>query len=102
MIAIQTRYLCPTNFRGARIVAEAHKATSAHKALRATMPYHHELSGPAAHFEAVKLLCWKMGWGGKMACGQLGNGDWAWVFIEHERVEHPGGLWELPEPKRED
>jgi len=49
MIAIKTKYLAPTNFRGARI-----KATAAD--CNATISYNHELNSKAAHFEAVKEL----------------------------------------------
>jgi hypothetical protein len=55
MIAIHTKYIRPTNTRGARI-----KAYTAdwgdRKGFAATIPYPHALSYEACHFEAVKEL----------------------------------------------
>ena len=55
MQAITTKYLGPTNTKGARIQA-------AMGDIRVTVPYPHELPGEAVHFEAVKKLCGKMGY----------------------------------------
>lgn len=44
----------------------------------AIVSYNHALSGLAAHFEAVKALCAKMGWTGTMAWGALRDG---YVFV---------------------
>lgn len=49
MIAIQTKYLGPTNSRGARIIASA-------KGFKVSIPYPYELDGVASHFKAVKAL----------------------------------------------
>ena len=49
MIIIKTKYLNPTNVRGARIKAIANGWT-------VTIPYPHEHSHELAHFEAVKAL----------------------------------------------
>ena len=77
MQAIQTKYLGPTNSRGARI-----KATCA--AGSATISYPHELSGQASHRKAAEALVNKLGWvdpyyGGLLG-GQLSNGDYCFVF----------------------
>jgi hypothetical protein len=50
MIAIHTKYLCPTNSKGARIKAYTHSGFSA------TISYPHELSHEVCHFQAVKAL----------------------------------------------
>jgi hypothetical protein len=55
MIAIHTKYLSPTNTRGARIKAY----TSGYgdiKGFTATIGYPHELSGVDCHFKAVKAM----------------------------------------------
>ncbi len=60
MIAIHTKFIAPTNTRGARI-----KAYTAdwgdRKGFAATIPYPYQLSGEQCHFEAVKALVKKNG-----------------------------------------
>lgn len=77
MQAIQTRYLGPTNHRGARIKAWAAAGS-------VTIDYPHELSGQACHRKAAEALLVKLGWldahyGGLLG-GQLESGDYAFVF----------------------
>ena len=77
MQAIQTKYLCPTNSRGARI-----KATCAAGSITISYPY--ELSGQAVHRKAAEALVNKLGWidphyGGLLG-GCLPNGDYCFVF----------------------
>jgi hypothetical protein len=50
MIAIETKYLGPTNTRGSRIKAFTCNGHSF------SIPYPHELSNEKAHFAAVKAL----------------------------------------------
>lgn len=52
MIAIQTRYLPPTNTRGARIKAW----TPRRAGLSVTVPYDYSLSGVSVHYAAVVAL----------------------------------------------
>ena len=77
MQAIQTKYLCPTNTRGARI-----KATCAAGSI--TIDYPHELSGQAVHRKAAEALVSKLGWDdphyGGLLGGCLPNGDYCFVF----------------------
>ena len=77
MQALQTRYLSPTNSRGARI-----KAWSAAGSI--TIPYPHELSGQACHRKAAETLADKFGWNtpfyGAMLGGCLANGDYVFVW----------------------
>lgn len=60
MIAIHTKFIGPTNTRGARI-----KAYTAdwgdRKGFTATIAYPYQLSGEQCHFEAVKALVKKNG-----------------------------------------
>lgn len=55
MIAIHTKFIGPTNSRGARIKAYTADSTY-HKGFNVTINYPYELSGEARHFEAVKEL----------------------------------------------
>jgi len=75
MQAIITKYLCPTNTRGARI-----KATCA--AGSVTIDYPHELSGMDCHAKAAYALLAKMHWGYKLMGGQLPSGDYAFVLVD--------------------
>ena len=55
MIAIHTKFIAPTNSRGARI--KAYTASWGDiKGFTATIPYPYELSGEMCHFKAVKAL----------------------------------------------
>lgn len=77
MQAIQTKYLCPTNSRGARI-----KATAAAGSITISYPY--GLSGQACHRKAAEALVSKLGWTdphyGGLLGGCLPNGDYCFVF----------------------
>lgn len=55
MIAIHTKFIGPTNTRGARIKAYT-AGYGDHKGFSAVIPYPYELSFEACHFEAVKEL----------------------------------------------
>ena len=74
MQAIVTRYLGPTNHRGARI-----KATC--NACSVTISYPHELNPPEAHRAAAEALMLKMGWHATLYCGGLPNGGYAFVQV---------------------
>jgi len=80
MQAISTRYHGPTNTRGSRITAKC-------AAGKVTIPYSYEFSGQQAHRIAAETLASKLGWTGqhygKLAGGQLHNGDYAFVFAKH-------------------
>lgn len=77
MQAIQTRYLGPTNSRGARIKAWAAAGSI-------TVGYPYELSGQACHRAAAEALALKFGWNtpfhGQLLGGQLENGDYVFVL----------------------
>jgi hypothetical protein len=55
MIAIHTKFIGPTNTRGARIKAYTADLGD-RKGFTATIPYPYQLSGEQCHFEAVKAL----------------------------------------------
>jgi hypothetical protein len=75
MQAIQTKYLCPTNSRGARI-----KATCAAGSI--TISYPHELSGQTVHRKAAEALVSKLNWNDLPALlgGCLPDGSYCFVF----------------------
>jgi len=73
MQAIQTKYLCPTDTKGARI-----KATCAAGSL--TIPYPHELSGQAVHRKAAEALAAKLNWHTPLLGGQLPDHSHVFVF----------------------
>jgi hypothetical protein len=55
MIAIHTKYLCPTNANGSRIKAYV-ASYGGKKGFETTIPYDHSLDGVDVHFKAVKAL----------------------------------------------
>lgn len=88
MQAIMTKYIGPTNTRGARI-----KATTGSGHASVTVPYDHALPDEAVHWVAARALIVKMGWKGP------GNRPWGWVaggtrdglaWVPHDRSE---GFW---------
>lgn len=74
MQAIQTRYLRPTDTKGARIKAWAEAGS-------VTIPYPHELSGQAVYRKAAQLLADRFGWNYKYLGAQLPTGDYAFVPV---------------------
>lgn len=60
MIAIHTKFIGPTNSRGARIKAYT-ASWGDRKGFTATIPYPYHESGHLCHFEAVKELVKKNG-----------------------------------------
>ena len=72
MNAIKTRYLCATDTKGSRIVADDGDGN------RWTVPYRSEFDSEANHAAAALALCARMGWTGKLIPGNLGDG---YVFV---------------------
>lgn len=70
--AIVTKYIGPTNHRGARI-----KATASAGSI--TVPYAYELEIQAAHEAAARALADKFGWVGNMVGGGTLDG-YCFVF----------------------
>lgn len=76
-IAIQTRYIGPTNFRGSRVKAYTESGRSI------TIQIAPEWSSEDAHREAALALCRKMDWHGDLIEGGTKEG-YVYVFL-------PGG-----------
>jgi hypothetical protein len=76
MQAIQTRYLAPTNVRGARI-----KATALAGSL--TVGYDYALNSDANHAAAAQALIARLGWTGTFAQGGNAAGT-GYVFVNIE------------------
>lgn len=102
MIAIETKYLGPTNYRPSRIKATANGHT-------VTVSYPHEKSqGADVHSVAALELCRRMGWtrdtyaykGGAthLVAGGTREG-WVFVFIhlDEPRPENEYNVYPLPE-----
>lgn len=70
--AISTKYLGPTNNRGARVVA---KSASGH---RHVMSWDHALNVPDNHAAAAQELAEKLAWVGKWHGGATADG---YVFV---------------------
>ncbi len=67
MVAIKTKYLGPTNFRGSRVKAKT-------DCQQITINWDCALNSEENHQRAAQALCDKMGWTGKLATGSFGNG----------------------------
>lgn len=89
MQSILTKYICPTNTRGARIKASCERGTI-------TLPWPHEISGEARHVWAADQLVNKFAledlkqygtppeknpWLGKRVCGEIRNVGTVHVFV---------------------
>lgn len=74
MQVIQTRFVGPTDTKGARIKAWAEAGS-------VVISYPHELSGQACHRAAAQALANKFGWSYKYLGGQLPSGDYAFVPV---------------------
>lgn len=70
--AIVTKYIGPTNYRGARIKAMAYAGSI-------TVPYAYELGVQDAHEAAARALADKFGWVGDMVGGSTLDG-YCFVF----------------------
>jgi hypothetical protein len=78
--AIQTRYIGPSNTKGARIVARC-----AAKRIIVSRHRFDELSTEKAHQAVAKLLAKQLDWTGDMITGCLHDGSYAHVFSSFER-----------------
>lgn len=75
MHAITTKYLCPTNTRGSRIIAKAAAGSL-------TVGYDHALNLEDNHKAAAQAFVDKKGWShcGDLVTGQAHNGEYVHVF----------------------
>ena len=77
--AIQTKCLCPTNFRGAHIKAIAAAGTI-------TVPWDYELDMDENHHNAARVFAVKFGWKGELSGGVLKDGSYVWVYGALQQV----------------
>jgi hypothetical protein len=70
--AITTKYLGPTNYRGARIKAYTESGISL------TISYPYELNPEEGHLQAADKLKTQLGWEGKLIQGAIKTG---YVFV---------------------
>lgn len=92
MKTIETRYIGPSNYRGARISATD---CGDHHVY---VPYPQELSGAEAHWPAAQKLARQLGWKGTMIAGGTKAG-YVFVFAEGDAFEigdDRRGFWEKP------
>ena len=80
--AIKTTFLGPTDFHESRIKAAC-------EAGAIMIPYPHELNGEACHQAAVKALCAKLGWHGRLVTGGLKD-CYVHVFVDRKYPEGSG------------
>jgi len=73
--AIETRYICPTNFRGARIKATAWAG-------QLTLSWDHALNPEENHDAAARAFAKKFGWYGVMVRGSLKKGGNVYCFLK--------------------
>lgn len=78
MQSIITRFMGPTNTRGARIRAKASGGQ------RVISNYSHELLVAEEHDRAVKLLALRLKWGGRLVRGDIDRG---YVYVFDPAVE---------------
>lgn len=80
MVAIQTKYISPTNTRGSRIKAWTSTGFSA------TIPYPHQHSYELCHFEAVKELIKKHDLNWNLDDMRFGGTENGYVFCFNHSV----------------
>lgn len=76
MIAIQTKYLGPTNTKGTRIKAHDGRGN------QITVSRDYSVNADENHRLAAIALCEKMKWKANFATGQLNNDTMVHVFID--------------------
>lgn len=74
MLAIQTRFIGPTNHRPARIQAHVTESAQDGKRRRVTVSWDHALNVNANHDAAAAALITKLGWGGRWLAGDTVEG----------------------------
>lgn len=89
MIAIQTKYLPPTNTRGARIKAWVQDGQSV------IVPYDYSLSGVHVHFAAVEELGKRCGLDVEAREMRYGVTERGYVFCFSRSVLFPAGYGDL-------
>ena len=80
MIAIQTKYLGPTNYRGSRIKAYTCNGHSL------TIAYDYSLDDKDLYAKAAIALCKKLGWSGSIIGGGTKEG-YTFVFAASDKFK---------------
>jgi len=98
--SILTKYISPTNTRGARIKAVQSGWSDKKECASVTIPYPFELNTDQAHALAAKKLAEKLGWHGRYVCASLGAwSDYAYCYAFDDGdeliVEKPATFAEL-------
>jgi hypothetical protein len=75
MKAIQTKFINPTDFKGARVKAWV-------KGNAATVPWDHGLEVVDNHAAAARAIAASLSWSGRLVGGTLPDGSMAWVFVD--------------------
>lgn len=79
--SILTKYICPTNTRGARIKAVQSGWSDKRECNSVTIPYPDELNRDEAHVLAARKLADKLGWTGRYVGASLGAwSEFAYCF----------------------
>lgn len=87
MQAITTKYLGPTNFRGAHIKASCEAGS-------VSIPFGHELGIEQRHGNAVTALLEKLGWYGAYVGGYQKGSTYVWVQLPRGLAEDvAAGEW---------
>ncbi len=82
MQAIETKFLGPTNFRGARIKATADAGSI-------TIPWDHAMNVEDNHRAAIRAFVERMGWHGTWVVGAT-RGGFVGVCAKREHRGHDG------------
>lgn len=82
-MALTTRYMNPTNRRGARIRVQCGTSTM-------FVPYSYELNTHQSHAYAALQFVKKMGWSGELVMSTLNNStiNYVFTFISKEFISH--------------
>lgn len=80
MQAIETKYICPTDFKGARVKAEC-------AAKRRYYSWDHSLDTEGNHVAAAKQLANELEWQNAISSGTLKNGNWVHVLMPKKAVQ---------------
>jgi hypothetical protein len=78
MKAIQTKFMGPTDFKGARVKAWI-------EGIPLVMPWNHGLEAVDNHGAAARALAVSLKWSGRLVGGSLPDPDgesMAWVFVD--------------------
>lgn len=87
--SITTKYIGPTNFRGARIKATAEAGS-------VTLPFNYEVNHDKSHHHAAKALAEKFGWSGVWAVGASNWGcHYVWIGATGYDATNPSHAFEV-------